>query len=240
MKNILFSAFAMSFVFIACNSNTDKTKETKTENVSPIAEQLYACSMHPEVTGKKGEKCSKCGMELTVSVKNNETPAAPTAPTDNKPDTAKPTSAVTPSNFSIKEVVGNYLKLKNALTRDDSKSAAAAGNAIVANLTSLDANSLSASHKKTFMEIADDAKEHSEHIGSNAGKLEHQREHFAMLSKDVNDLIKTFGADQKLYQDFCPMYNDGKGSTWISETKEIKNPYYGSKMLTCGSVKKEL
>ncbi len=232
MKNIIFAALAMVFVFSACNSNTDKTKETKTEQESPMTEQMYACSMHPEVTGKKGDKCPKCGMELSVPVKKSESSA--------QPDTTKPTSTVTPSNFSIKEIVSNYLKLKNALTKDDSKTAATAGNAIVAILATLDANSLSAPQKKAFTDVADDAKEHSEHIGANAGKLDHQREHFAMLSKDVNDLIKTFGAGQKLYQDFCPMYNDGKGAIWISEYKEIKNPYYGNKMLTCGSVKKEL
>jgi hypothetical protein len=27
---------------------------------------LYACPMHPEITGKKGDKCSKCKMLLTV------------------------------------------------------------------------------------------------------------------------------------------------------------------------------
>lgn len=235
MKKIILSAIVMAFVFIACNSSSDKAKETKIENET-TAEQMYACSMHPEVTGKKGEKCSKCGMELNVPVKNTDA----TVPTETKPDTTKPTSAVTPADFSIKEIVSNYLSLKNALTKDDSKTAATAGTAIVANLKSLDGNSLPSEQKKTFTEIADVAKEHAEHIGSNAGKLEHQREHFAMLSKDVNDLIKTFGAGQKLYQDFCPMYNDGKGAIWISETKEIKNPYYGSKMLTCGSVKKEL
>ena len=126
------------------------------------------------------------------------------------------------------------------MTKDDSKNAAAAGNSIVTNLAALNANNLPAAQKKAFTDIADDAKEHSEHIGANAGKLDHQREHFAMLSKDVNDLIKTFGTGQKLYQDFCPMYNDGKGAIWISEIKEIKNPYYGNKMLSCGSVKKEL
>ncbi len=240
MKNIILSSLAIAFLLIACNSNTDKTKETKTEEVDPVTEQLYACTMHPEVTGKKGEKCSKCGMELTVPVKNADGSTEPTTPSENKSDTSKPTSAVMPSDFSIKEIVSNYLKLKNALTKDDAKSAAAAGNAIVTNLSSLDANSLRVAQKNAYTEIADDAKEHAEHIGSNAGKIEHQREHFALLSKDVNDLITSFGAGQKLYQDFCPMYNDKKGAIWISETKEIKNPYYGSKMLTCGSVKKEL
>jgi hypothetical protein len=35
------------------------------------------------------------------------------------------------------------------------------------------------------------------------------------------------------------MYENGKGAVWISEYKEIKNPYLGTKMLTCGSIKKE-
>ena len=91
------------------------------------------------------------------------------------------------------------------------------------------------------MDLADDLKEHAEHIGANAGKIAHQREHFVMLSKDVADLIKTFGnGGQTLYKDFCPMANNGKGAIWISELKEIKNPYQGSKMLTCGSVKETL
>ena len=91
MKKITLSAVVIAFVFIACNSNSDKAKETtpiettsketpamdtttKPEVIKPVAEQLYACSMHPEVIGKKGEKCSKCGMKLTVPVKNSDTP----------------------------------------------------------------------------------------------------------------------------------------------------------------------
>ncbi len=86
MKKLILSGIVMAFVFIACNSKSDKEKETtpvktttmdtakKPEDMKPIAEQLYACSMHPEVIGKKDEKCSKCGMKLTVPVKNSETP----------------------------------------------------------------------------------------------------------------------------------------------------------------------
>lgn len=86
-----------------------------------------------------------------------------------------------------------------------------------------------------------DAREHAEHIGKNGGNIAHQREHYVMLSKDIADLIKTFGSGgQTLYKDFCPMANDGKGAIWISEVKEIKNPYLGSKMPTCGSMKQEI
>ena len=54
------------------------------------------------------------------------------------------------------------------------------------------------------------------------------------------DMVKAFGGGQLLYQDFCPMYNNQKGAAWLSETKEIKNPYLGKKMPTCGSVKEEI
>nr|WP_299415472.1 DUF3347 domain-containing protein [uncultured Emticicia sp.] len=151
-------------------------------------------------------------------------------------------SSITVQKTSIiDEIVSNYLVLKNALIKDDSKSAANAGKAIVAAMAKIDMKSLSASQMKGYMDIADDLKENAKHIEENAGKIAHQREHFVMLSKDVNDLLKTFGnSGPKLYQDFCPMANGGKGAIWISETKAIQNPYYGKAMMTCGSVKKEI
>ncbi len=149
-------------------------------------------------------------------------------------------SKKTPTKFSTSQIISNYLTLKNALTKDDAKGAGVAGKTLYATFNAVNVNSIDAKLKKEYVDIADDAKEHAEHIGANADKLEHQREHFVMLSKDINDLIKTFGTKQKLYQDFCPMANDGKGAIWISEVKDIKNPYQGSKMLTCGSMKKAL
>lgn len=143
--------------------------------------------------------------------------------------------------FPAKEILAGYLQLKNALAKDNGKDAATAGNSIVATLAKVDMKSLSKEQMKSYMDIADDLKENAEHIGANAGKIDHQREHFEMLSKDIADLIKTFGnGGQTLYKDFCPMANDGKGAIWISEVKEIKNPYLGSKMPDCGTVKETI
>jgi hypothetical protein len=141
---------------------------------------------------------------------------------------------------SIKGIVEHYLQLKNALANDKTKDAAAAGKAMFDGMGTLDKSLLTADQKKLYEDLEDDAREHAEHIGANAGNIEHQREHFDMLSKDVYDLVKTFGGGQLLYKDFCPMYNGKKGAMWLSETKAIKNPYYGKKMLTCGSVQEEL
>ena len=234
MKKVFLSIIIMAVTLTACNQKAKQVEESKVEK-TVASTDLYACSMHPEVTGKKGDKCSKCGMELTQMVNQAET-ATPIVAVETK---EKTTSASTSqSSFSINEIVTNYLKLKNALIKDDSKGAANAGKALYATFNSLDANSLDAKLKTAYIDIKDDAKEHAEHIGDNAGKIEHQREHFAMLSKDIHDLIKTFGTTQKLYQDYCPMYDQGKSGYWISEIKEIKNPYYGAQMLTCGGIKK--
>jgi len=56
------------------------------------------------------------------------------------------------------------------------------------------------------------------------------------MSEDVYALVKAFGGGQSLYHDYCPMYNDGKGALWLSETKAINNPYFGKEMPHCGNV----
>ena len=232
--------FITALLAISLTSCNQKVKEIEAAATTATASEIYACSMHPEVTGKKGAECSECGMELTEKVaqsatieKNN----ANTTDVETKNGVAT-TKTVAATSFTINEIVTNYLKLKNALVKDDSKGVANAGKVLYATLNVLDTKSLDAKLKKEYVDIADDAKEHAEHIGDNSGKIEHQRVHFAMLSKDINDLIQTFGTTQKLYQDYCPMYDEGKSGYWISESKEIKNPYFGSQMLSCGSVRK--
>ena len=60
------------------------------------------------------------------------------------------------------------------------------------------------------------------------------------LSIDIADMVAITGAAKTLYQQYCPMYNNNKGGMWLSASEEIKNPYYGAKMLNCGEVQKEI
>jgi hypothetical protein len=223
MKKSIIILFAILIAFTACNNK--QTKETSDNSVEQSG-QLYACPMHPEITGKKGDECSKCGMELTEPVKSEPTETA--------------TTTATSATVSVKEIVSAYLQLKDAFTNDNTNDAATAGKALEAAFKSFDKSALTAEQKKTYEDIESDASEHAEHIGANAGNIAHQREHFDLLSKDVYDLVKALGAGQTLYKDFCPMYNDNKGAIWLSESKEIKNPYFGKSMSTCGTVKEEL
>ena len=143
------------------------------------------------------------------------------------------------ANDYIEDILSGYINLKDMLAKDDTNGAADEGKKLFASFKKIDANSLNAKQKAEYLDIAESAKENAEHIGDNAGKLDHQREHFAILSKDISDLITLLGSNQKLYQDYCPMYDNGKGAVWISKTKEIENPYFGKKMSTCGAIKKE-
>ena len=149
-------------------------------------------------------------------------------------------SAQAKGNSSIKEIVAGYLQLKNALSDDDGKEAANGGKAIADAMQKFDKSSLTPAQKKDYEDMESAMKENAEHIGENAGNIAHQREHFDMLSSDMYDMVKEYGAGQALYKDYCPMYNNNKGAIWLSETKEIKNPYLGKKMPTCGSVKEEI
>ncbi|MGF7079092.1 DUF3347 domain-containing protein [Mucilaginibacter sp. UYCu711] len=182
--------------------------------------------------------CNNTNKSAANSTKDT-TASTNAAPADTKSTTAK--GGVDPKTTAfVKEMVGNYLQLKNALTKDNSSDAATAGKALSTGFAKLDQSVLTPTQKKSFTDIADDAKEMAEHIGMSGGKLPHQREHFDMLSKDMVDLVKLFGADQPLFVDHCPMYNDKKGAIWLSETKEIKNPYMGSGMSSCGTIQEEL
>ncbi|MGL2965921.1 DUF3347 domain-containing protein [Flavobacterium sp. XGLA_31] len=147
-------------------------------------------------------------------------------------------TAITQTRFSTNEVVSSYLKIKNALVKSDSNTASESGEALIKSLNEINTNEVSAIQKTLLTKITDEAKKQAKTISTSKGKLDKQRKAFQELSKNINELVSTFGTSQKLYLDFCPMYEGG--SIWLSETKEIKNPYYGAQMLVCGKLKETI
>ncbi len=137
---------------------------------------------------------------------------------------------------SASAIIDNYLALKDALVQEDSKNAASLGKKLFDDFAKFDLSVQAKQQQNELAEIIEDASEHAKHISENSKDIGHQREHFEILSKDVKDLVIITGSDRTLYQEFCPMYNNNKGGAWLSTSKDIKNPYFGSKMLKCGSV----
>jgi Cu(I)/Ag(I) efflux system membrane fusion protein len=137
----------------------------------------------------------------------------------------------------LKQVFDGYILLKDALVNDDAKSAQQAGKQI------------SQSLKKVDMKLLPDEKAHNhwmtiqKELKSSAGAIENsseiekQRGHFKHLSAHMISSVKLFGVNENVYIQFCPMADNNKGAYWISLEKEVRNPYYGEAMSTCGEVK---
>ncbi|MGB5928712.1 MAG: DUF3347 domain-containing protein, partial [Cyclobacteriaceae bacterium] len=70
--------------------------------------------------------------------------------------------------------------------------------------------------------------------------IDMQRKSFEGLSATMYALAKTFGTEDKLYYQYCPMAFDNKGAYWISAEEEIMNPYFGDAMLKCGRVEETI
>jgi hypothetical protein len=156
-----------------------------------------------------------------------------------KPDTArteKQTTVIQQDSASIQPVLTEYLKVKNALVAGKSRDAANAATALTMALDKMAGGLMTGDEQKAFAATSAGTKEHAQSIASNGSNIKLQREHFQMLSKDIYDLVKAFGTTQTIYKDYCPMVK----AIWLSESKPIKNPYYGSSMLTCGEVQETI
>lgn len=225
---MILSAVLLGLVAVSCNQ---KAKQDTDEVAVETSTEQFACPMHPEVTGKKGDVCTECGMNLEIVKLEVE---------KEKVEEVVPVSAEVKASLSTDAIIADYLALKNALAKDDSKLSATLGKKMSATVSTTDASKVNGKLKDKYAAIAANAAKQSAIIADNISKIDVQRAAFANLSNDITDLVATFGSSKKLYQDYCPMYNEGKNGYWISEMKEIRNPYYGSEMLECGGMIKEI
>ncbi|MFN8271975.1 MAG: DUF3347 domain-containing protein [Chitinophagaceae bacterium] len=118
-----------------------------------------------------------------------------------------------------------YYNIKDALVTGNSNEATAKAAAFVTTLQAIDEKAISSDNRNALLKYAG--------LIAATKELQHQREHFADFSTSMATLLKAVKlTDKPVYQAYCPM----KKAYWLSNTKEIKNPYYGSAMLTCGKV----
>jgi len=133
----------------------------------------------------------------------------------------------------LKPVLDNYFQVKDALVKSNSKTAAAESAELLTAIKAVKMESLSKAEHTTWMKVLPALKEDAEHI-SETNDVGHQRDHFTTLSKNVYEILKVSGIGTPVYYQHCPMANKGKGADWLSLESGVKNPYYGSQMLTCG------
>ncbi len=134
----------------------------------------------------------------------------------------------------LKEVFDNYFALKDALVKTDGPSASEKASAMLTALNAVEMEKLNMEEHDVWMKVEKKLKLGTQHIKEN-NKPDQQRQHFMSLSKNIYEVIKVSKPAEIVYYQFCPMANGGKGANWLSKEVAIKNPYYGSTMLTCGN-----
>ncbi|MCC9043663.1 DUF3347 domain-containing protein [Myroides sp. M-43] len=121
----------------------------------------------------------------------------------------------------------SYLLVKKALQEDNQVAATTAGKTLTTSLKAV---------------VTEDAraKELVKELIETATKLEStdikvQRSEFEDLTDDLVKLIAIVGTDRVVFEQYCPMYDNGEGGKWLSDVEDLSNPLYGSSMLKCGA-----
>lgn len=145
-------------------------------------------------------------------------------------------NAVNENQSMFKPVLDAYYSIKNALVASDAGESAKAAGALVTAMKAIDMNKMEMKQHTEFMKVNAKIISDAQKI-ADSKDLKKQREVFQSLSENFYVLAKGVKiSSEPIYQQYCPMKKAG----WLSSESDIKNPYYGSSMLTCGSVKETI
>lgn len=162
------------------------------------------------------------------------TPKAEDHSGHNHNGTPQTTTAPTKQEASqLKAVFESYFAIKKALVKTDGNAASSKAKELRTAIAAVKMETLATTEHTVWMKVQKDLAFDAEHINETKD-ASHQRDHFMSLSKNMYELIKVTKQDAPVYYQFCPMANGGKGANWLSMENAVKNPYYGSQMLSCG------
>jgi hypothetical protein len=114
-----------------------------------------------------------------------------------------------------------YVGLKTALINTDAPAASSAASNL---MTAFANQGVAEAAMKGVQKIAD------------TNDIEAQRAAFVGVTMAVEGILKDALDTGKVYKQYCPMAFKNTGAYWLSESKEIANPYFGDKMYRCGRI----
>ncbi|MGJ8664779.1 MAG: DUF3347 domain-containing protein [Patiriisocius sp.] len=144
--------------------------------------------------------------------------------TTNVQEELKPTT-VTFNDPKVASVFDAYNALRVSLVNTDAAESAKAAAELKAAL---------------YKAGADEAVYQNAGLIADTKDVEEQRKRFEAVSAAVEKIVTGNVADGALYKQYCPMAFGNKGASWLSDSKEIRNPYFGDKMLKCGRIDAEI
>ena len=139
------------------------------------------------------------------------------------------------SEFAIKssydnDIIGQYLRIKDALVATNAEEAANAAKSLKKILLNEKDILVDLRNLNLIIEEIIDNKD-----------IKSKRVSFYELSKSLIKEFKNKSIETKegqdIYIQFCPMAMNNKGAIWLSAEYNVLNPYYGETMLKCGVVR---
>ncbi|WP_339921378.1 DUF3347 domain-containing protein [uncultured Flavobacterium sp.] len=206
----------------------DAKKTNEEEILKRIALAGYdnAKFLAPEDAYNKLSDCCLYDRELKTAVKtdmetmpNHSEHDIHSDITDKKQKTASP----------LKPVFDNYFLLKDALVKTDAEMASMKAKDLLTAISTLNMEDLKMEEHMVWMkmikELTNDIK-----IISETQDIKRQRDLFKSVTQNTYELMKVSKSETPTYYQYCPMQD----AYWLSKENAVKNPYYGSMMLSCG------
>ena len=144
-----------------------------------------------------------------------------------------------PEAFSeqINHLAHKYFAIKNALVNTNATETEKAAKEFIMHLSMIKSDNLPIEVNRNWNKEMTAVKKIAKSLQSHKD-VEMQRKAFKELSDTFTPVVQKYmGKNQTFYISHCPMAFNNTGANWLSEIKEIRNPYFGDKMMTCGIVK---
>ncbi|MBK8293054.1 MAG: DUF3347 domain-containing protein [Flammeovirgaceae bacterium] len=166
----------------------------------------------------------------------------------NKTAVVEEASAVAAPQFVVDEqfqkqlgaVFASYVSLKEAFVATDAVKVKVEAEKVGQALKKVDMTLITDAAHNDWMTYQQNLTKAIQDIQSQS-EIEAQRSAFKNLSDELYKTIKAYGlGGATAYYEFCPMAFNNSGAYWLSDNATIRNPYFGDKMLSCGSVEEKL
>lgn len=215
----------------------DSTKTTKDELLKHIALAGYDNESYlaPNETYAQLPECCKYNRTLKPTEKT-----IPSSHNNHEKNNQKTSHAANqPTSTELDAVFNHYFFIKDALVQSNGVNAAKSASELLNLIKKVDASKLTTNAQEVWKDLLPKVNSNLNEIVS-LKDIAQQRAGFSQLSNHLYAVAKVAKLKTVVYYQFCPMYNSNKGAYWLSTTQAIKNPYYGSQMLTCGSTKETI
>jgi Cu(I)/Ag(I) efflux system membrane fusion protein len=157
-----------------------------------------------------------------------------------KAEVVKPSSIDKQAKEALQPLYTAYLEWKDDLTNDDFTEAQKTATNMKSALDKINMNLFTGDAHNAWMEFQSSLSKSLEHV-QHFSDIEQLRKAFQTVSATMIEMTNIFNPlGETIYVQHCPMADNNKGADWLSREKEIKNPYFGRTMLTCGEITDEL